>query len=133
MILYIYKFETSYLFFLSRTEFRTRAARVMQVDVARVTILAGSPHSTADGQCQTVIYMVSGTALLRECDSFHFYMNAIRTQYEIHEGKILQLLKVPYYAEFTLTMSESVSCLSVFLEFYRTFWIINHTGVVYKW
>ncbi|XP_077462293.1 uncharacterized protein cusr [Stigmatopora argus] len=42
----------------SRYEFRTRVANVLQIETARVTILANSP--TDEGQCQRVSFMISG-------------------------------------------------------------------------
>ncbi|XP_013868943.1 uncharacterized protein cusr [Austrofundulus limnaeus] len=45
----------------SRYDFRQRVARVLGMEIARVTILPGSPSSAANGQCQQVNYMVSGS------------------------------------------------------------------------
>lgn len=47
---------------LYRYDFRKRVASVLQLEMARVTILANSPSSVADGRCQKVSYMVSGKA-----------------------------------------------------------------------
>ncbi|KAM3623355.1 uncharacterized protein V6R79_010083 [Siganus canaliculatus] len=44
----------------SRFEFRSRVANVLQMETARVTILPGSPKSTACETCQMVNFMVSG-------------------------------------------------------------------------
>ncbi|XP_023190475.1 uncharacterized protein LOC102220097 [Xiphophorus maculatus] len=44
----------------SRYDFRRRVADVLKAEMARITILPGSPFFTKDGQCQTVIFMVSG-------------------------------------------------------------------------
>ncbi|XP_029293117.1 uncharacterized protein cusr [Cottoperca gobio] len=44
----------------SRYDFRKRVADVLQVQKARVTILAGSPSSVANGTCYQVNFMVSG-------------------------------------------------------------------------
>nr|XP_020476681.1 uncharacterized protein LOC109972288 [Monopterus albus] len=44
----------------SRYDFRRRVADVLQMEVARITILPGSPLSAADGRCQQVNFMVSG-------------------------------------------------------------------------
>ncbi|KAM4585276.1 uncharacterized protein cusr [Odontesthes bonariensis] len=44
----------------SRFDFRRRVADVLQMETARVTILAFSPVSAAGGQCQQVNFMVSG-------------------------------------------------------------------------
>lgn len=47
-------------FFTPRYDFRSRVARVLQLEMARVTILPDSPRSAADGRCQQVSFMVSG-------------------------------------------------------------------------
>ncbi|XP_038147263.1 uncharacterized protein cusr [Cyprinodon tularosa] len=44
----------------SRYDFRRRVADVLGMEMARITILPGSPLSAADGQCQRVNFMVSG-------------------------------------------------------------------------
>lgn len=44
----------------SRFDFRRRVANVLQLDMARITILPGSPLSAAGGRCQQVNFMVSG-------------------------------------------------------------------------
>ncbi|XP_054460526.1 uncharacterized protein cusr isoform X2 [Anoplopoma fimbria] len=44
----------------SRYDFRKRVADVLQMEKARVTILAGFPRSAAEGRCQQVRFMVSG-------------------------------------------------------------------------
>ncbi|GLD73799.1 uncharacterized protein AKAME5_002512400, partial [Lates japonicus] len=44
----------------STYDFRMRVADVLQVNIAAVTILPGSPASAADGRCQQVSFMVSG-------------------------------------------------------------------------
>ncbi|XP_044201649.1 uncharacterized protein cusr [Thunnus albacares] len=44
----------------SRYDFRRRVADVLQLEVARVTILPRSPMSAAEGRCQKVNFMVSG-------------------------------------------------------------------------
>ncbi|KAG7223647.1 hypothetical protein INR49_015372 [Caranx melampygus] len=44
----------------SRYDFRRRVANVLQLDMARVTILPGSPLSAAGGKCQQVNFMVLG-------------------------------------------------------------------------
>ncbi|XP_054897065.1 uncharacterized protein LOC129366945 [Poeciliopsis prolifica] len=44
----------------SRYDFRRRVADVLQAEMARITILPGSPSFTENGQCQTVNFMVSG-------------------------------------------------------------------------
>ncbi|XP_023276361.1 uncharacterized protein LOC111665549 [Seriola lalandi dorsalis] len=52
----------------SRYDFRRRVANVLQLEMARVTILPSSPLPAAGGRCQQVNFMVSGsvsTELLR--------------------------------------------------------------------
>ncbi|XP_071361370.1 uncharacterized protein cusr [Trachinotus anak] len=44
----------------SRYDFRRRVANVLQIELARVTILPGSPLSAADGRCQQISFLVSG-------------------------------------------------------------------------
>ncbi|XP_029353175.1 uncharacterized protein cusr [Echeneis naucrates] len=44
----------------SRYDFRRRVARVLKLDMARVTILPGSPMTVSGGRCQEVNFMVSG-------------------------------------------------------------------------
>ncbi|XP_040000974.1 uncharacterized protein cusr isoform X2 [Xiphias gladius] len=44
----------------SRYDFRRRVADVLQLEIARVTILPSSPLSAAGGRCQRVSFMVSG-------------------------------------------------------------------------
>ncbi|KAF7223773.1 putative LOC107390678-like protein [Nothobranchius furzeri] len=44
----------------SRYDFRNRVASVLGADIARVTILPGSPLSASNSQCQQVTYMISG-------------------------------------------------------------------------
>ncbi|XP_061577430.1 uncharacterized protein cusr [Cololabis saira] len=44
----------------NRFDFRSRVANTLGMEIARVTILAGSPFSAADGRCQQVNFMVSG-------------------------------------------------------------------------
>ncbi|XP_068583873.1 uncharacterized protein cusr [Cebidichthys violaceus] len=44
----------------SRYDFRKRVANVLELETARVTILANSPSSAAVANCQTVDFMVSG-------------------------------------------------------------------------
>lgn len=43
-----------------RHDFRKRVASVLQVDIARITILADSPSPVAGVSCQSVGYMISG-------------------------------------------------------------------------
>lgn len=50
----------NYIICLSRYDFRKRVAQVLQVETARVSILANSPSSAADGRCQQVNFMISG-------------------------------------------------------------------------
>ncbi|PWA14947.1 hypothetical protein CCH79_00014247 [Gambusia affinis] len=42
-----------------RYDFRRRVADVLQAEMARITILPGSPFFTKGGKCQTVNFMVS--------------------------------------------------------------------------
>ncbi|XP_070839239.1 uncharacterized protein cusr [Chaetodon trifascialis] len=44
----------------NRFDFRSRVARVLQLETARVTILPDSPSSASEGRCQKVSFMVSG-------------------------------------------------------------------------
>ncbi|XP_019732329.1 uncharacterized protein cusr isoform X2 [Hippocampus comes] len=44
----------------SRHEFRSGVANVLQMEIARVTILGSSPTSVVEGRCQQVSFMVSG-------------------------------------------------------------------------
>lgn len=44
----------------NRFDFRRRVADVLQMEIARITILPGSPQSVVDGTCQQVNFMVSG-------------------------------------------------------------------------
>lgn len=44
-----------------RYDFRKRVASVLQVELGRITILADSPSSVADGHCQKVSFMISGS------------------------------------------------------------------------
>ncbi|KAM6940401.1 uncharacterized protein cusr [Xenentodon cancila] len=44
----------------NRFDFRSRVANILRMEIARVTILAGSPFPAADGRCQQVNFMVSG-------------------------------------------------------------------------
>ncbi|XP_043970466.1 uncharacterized protein cusr isoform X2 [Gambusia affinis] len=56
----------------SRYDFRRRVADVLQAEMARITILPGSPFFTKGGKCQTVNFMVSGnvsTQLLKSVGS----------------------------------------------------------------
>lgn len=54
------KYMQRFYYFMSRFDFRTRVADVLQMQAARVTILPDSPMSTANGKCQQVNFMVSG-------------------------------------------------------------------------
>ncbi|XP_041838085.1 uncharacterized protein cusr [Melanotaenia boesemani] len=52
----------------NRFDFRRRVAEVLQMEMARITILPGSPRSVAGGKCQQVNFAVSGnvsTEMLR--------------------------------------------------------------------
>lgn len=53
----------------SRYDFTTRVAKVLGVGRQRVTILPDSPSVMADGRCQRVAYMVSGTVSQNLLDS----------------------------------------------------------------
>lgn len=48
--------------FMSRYDFRNRVADVLQMNLARVTILPTSPQSVSGGTCQQVNFMISGKA-----------------------------------------------------------------------
>ncbi|CAG5928887.1 unnamed protein product [Menidia menidia] len=54
----------------SRYDFRKRVANVLQMEIARVTILPGGPKSVSGGRCQEVNFMVSGKA---EKDQFNIW------------------------------------------------------------
>ncbi|KAM9363417.1 uncharacterized protein cusr [Symphorus nematophorus] len=45
----------------SRYDFRSRVATVLRTEMARITILPDSPSPAANGTCQTVNFMVSGS------------------------------------------------------------------------
>ncbi|CAJ1053226.1 hypothetical protein EPR50_G00014820 [Xyrichtys novacula] len=53
----------------SRHDFRRRVARVLQLDISRVTILSGSPEEATVESCQTVNFMVSGDVSKQLLDS----------------------------------------------------------------
>ncbi|XP_059187093.1 uncharacterized protein cusr [Centropristis striata] len=53
----------------SRFDFRRRVADVLELDMARVTILSGSPIYVADGKCQQVAFMVSGDVSSQSLES----------------------------------------------------------------
>lgn len=70
---------------LPRYDFRQKVASVLQMDVARITILPASPVTAADGRCQKVSYVVSGKT--------EGYLQS-RTVIEIHETDIEVHVKI---------------------------------------
>lgn len=58
----MYGLNLSFILLSFRYDFRRRVASVLQMDVARVTILPDSPSSVADGRCQQVNFMICGKA-----------------------------------------------------------------------
>lgn len=65
---------------LHRYDFRKRVASVLQVEMARITILGDSPSSAADGHCQKVSFMISGNT---EYFSFYFHLQSHRSSEEV--------------------------------------------------